>query len=46
LPFILVLSFFVFSKKNIVNKDHEKYSNERLHGIATIKGHVSIANKA
>jgi hypothetical protein len=42
----LVLSLFVFKKILIVNKDHEKYSNERPHGIAMAKGHVSMANKA
>jgi hypothetical protein len=37
------LLFFSFL---IVNKDHEKYSNEGLQGIATAKGSVSMANKA
>jgi hypothetical protein len=39
------LSFFAF-EIFIVKKNHEKYSNERPHGIAMAKGHVSMANKA
>jgi hypothetical protein len=37
---LLLFSFF------IVNKDHEKYSNEGPQGIAAAKGSVSMANKA
>jgi hypothetical protein len=39
-PFLLLFSFL------IVNKDHEKYSNEGPQGIAAAKGSVSMANKA
>jgi hypothetical protein len=44
LPFILVLSFLLLFLFLIVNKDHEKYSNEGPHGIAVAKGSVSMAN--